>query len=220
MGRQEDEPSGKLPEGKPLFLLSKPSNEKVSEFLASQNNQPFSYIEVGMTQKSADHTLQYKLDHNRVNLGSGSAVFERAVAALKKWRQFDLGWVEVWNTDCAIEKDAAVVLLVPLTPLWIIFSCRIVYVIDETDTTVENTSVKKFGFAYGTMTGHPEAGEERFTIEWHQKDDSVWYDILAVSRPGLPIVKLGMPFARLLQKRFARDSMQAMARIAAESDKG
>ena len=29
-------------------------------------------------------------------------------------------------------------------------------------------------FAHSTLHGHALAGEERFTVEWHQEDDSVW----------------------------------------------
>ncbi|HTG87378.1 MAG TPA: DUF1990 domain-containing protein, partial [Pyrinomonadaceae bacterium] len=77
-----------------------------------------------------------------------------------------------------------------------------VYVIDEPE---------RFGFAYGTLAQHAERGEERFTVEWNRKDETVWYDILAASQPG-PMARLGYPYARRLQKRFAQDSMKAMKR--------
>jgi uncharacterized protein (UPF0548 family) len=71
--------------------------------------------------------------------------------------------------------------------------------------------VEKFGFAYGTLAEHAERGEERFLVEWHQDDDTVWYDLLAFSKPG-PMARVGYPLARRLQKRFARDSKEAMKR--------
>ena len=52
-------------------------------------------------------------------------------------------------------------------------------------------------------------------VEWHHDDGSVWYDILAFSRPNHALAKLGKPFSRALQKRFARDSKRAMAKAAA-----
>ena len=69
------------------------------------------------------------------------------------------------------------------------------------------------GFADGTLPGHVETGEERFLIEWDRGENCVCYDILAFSRPRHPLVRLGYPFARLMQKRFARDSAKAMLRI-------
>lgn len=80
----------------------------------------------------------------------------------------------------------------------------------------EEGPVKRFGFAYGTLSEHAESGEERFTVEWHEQDDAVWYDILAFSRPQQLLARLGYPFARRLQKRFARDSAAAMLRAVAE----
>jgi hypothetical protein len=64
----------------------------------------------------------------------------------------------------------------------------------------------------GTLPGHAESGEERFTVEWREADGAVWYDILAFSRPRQLLARLGYPFARRLQRRFARDSAAAMRR--------
>ena len=70
---------------------------------------------------------------------------------------------------------------------------------------------RKYGFAYGTLQDHAEQGEEKFSVEWAE-DNSVWYDILAFSRPRQWQAKVARPLSRRLQKRFARDSMAAMAR--------
>jgi uncharacterized protein (UPF0548 family) len=82
-------------------------------------------------------------------------------------------------------------------------ACRIVYVVEEHETA------EKYGFAYGTLPQHREIGEERFTVEYDPADASVWYDLYAFSRPG-PLARLAHPFARSLQKRFAKDSKAAM----------
>ena len=89
---------------------------------------------------------------------------------------------------------------------WWLNSCRIVYVIDE------QNPVWRFGFAYGTLPGHIEAGEERFLLEWSAADDIVWYDILAFSRPRHMLARLGYPLVRRMQKQFGRDSAAAMRR--------
>lgn len=74
---------------------------------------------------------------------------------------------------------------------------------------------RRFGFAYGTLPGHVESGEERFVVEWREDDDSVWYDILAFSRPRHLAARAGYPLARGLQARFRRDSAAAMVRAVA-----
>ncbi len=127
------------------------------------------------------------------------------VAALRNWKQFDLGWVRMVPSETPIEVGAVVAILTYHFGFWSLNACRVVYLIDE------DGPVKKFGFAYGTLSSHVERGEERFTIEWHASDDSVWYDILAFSRPNQFLIKLGLPLARMLQERFARDSLNVMA---------
>ena len=106
---------------------------------------------------------------------------------------------------------ATVGVLAQVFGFYILNACRIVYTIDE--TTADYT---RFGFAYGTLPGHIEEGEERFLVEWRHADDSVWYDILAFSQPRHWLVRLGYPVARRFQKRFGRDSKAAMARACHE----
>ena len=84
-------------------------------------------------------------------------------------------------------------------------ACRIVYLVKE------NGSLEKYGFAYGTLPDHGEIGEERFTVEFNPADQSVWYDLYAISRPTT-LARLAYPFTRALQKRFARNSKVAMQR--------
>ena len=146
------------------------------------------------------------MDRNRIKLGTGKEAYERASAALRNWKQFDLGWVRMVPSETPIEVGAVVAILTQHFGFWSLNACRVVYLIDE------DGPVKKFGFAYGTLSSHVERGEERFTVELHETNDSVWYDILAFSRPNQFLVRLGFPLARQLQKRFARDSMSAVAR--------
>jgi uncharacterized protein (UPF0548 family) len=127
---------------------------------------------------------------------------------LQHWRQFDLGWVTIAAPRVKLEKDATVAVKAWACGMWSLNACRVVYVINEDGPTA------RFGFAYGTLPDHIEQGEERFLIEWNRGDDSVWYDILAFSKPRHPLVKLGFPVARMMQKRFARDSLSRMSSIA------
>ena len=69
---------------------------------------------------------------------------------------------------------------------------RVVYVIDEP---------RRRGFAYGTLPGHPERGEEAFVVEYRD-DDSVWLVIRAFSRPAATIWWIGYPALRLMQAIF------------------
>ena len=94
-------------------------------------------------------------------------------------------------------------------PFYLLMPARIVYLIDDT-TPRGNQHVERYGFAYGTLPDHPECGEERFLVEWDRKDDSVHYDLVAISRPNHWFVRLGYLYTRHQQARFRRLSGLAM----------
>jgi uncharacterized protein (UPF0548 family) len=184
-----------------MLSLSKPKPHIIANFLAQQSEQPFSYKAV-----SASRTVPpkgYVVDHRRIRLGEGEATFQAACAALQRWQMFQLEWVELYSPETPIVEGAVVAVLARVWGLWWLNACRIVYLIDE------QAEIRKVGFAYGTLPGHAESGEERFTIEWHP-DNSVWYDLLAFSKANHWLAKLAYPLARRMQKRFGVESLQAM----------
>ena len=83
---------------------------------------------------------------------------------------------------------AGAVVLCRLGPLRI--PCRVVWVVDEPTRT---------GFAYGTLPGHPEAGEESFVVRLD--GDVVRLAVSAYSRPGLLVTRLAGPVGRWGQRR-------------------
>ncbi len=187
-----------------MFLSRKPSVEMIERFIESQRQLPFSYTQTGATQTQPPSG--FAIDHNRIKLGEGEEIYNLARAAIEQWKQFDLGWVMAVPPGLPIEVGTTVAVLAARFGLWSLNACRIVYVVNE------DGERRRFGFAYGTLPDHVEQGEERFMIEWQREDDSVWYDILAFSRPRHPLAKLTLPIVRHLQSRFARDSLAAMRR--------
>jgi len=201
-----------------MSKLSNPSDQQITTFLATQARLPFTYPEVGWTAQVAP--AGYAVDHNRVCLGVGRQRFEQAKAALQRWQMFDLGWVQLCWPHAPIQAGVTVGVLVNVLGVWLPNACRIVYTIDDVAEEA-GVTIERFGFAYGTLPSHFERGEERFLVEWRHtqgqskehSDDSVWYDILAFSRPNRWLARIGYPVARQFQKRFARDSKQAMVRL-------
>ena len=191
----------------PTLLLRRPTTETIRDFLAAQSGLDLTYPAVGAT--AVVPPAGYVVDHTRVRLGAGAGTFAAARIALGRWGQFRLGWVEAWPRGTPIEAGQVVAVITRLCGLWWLNACRVVYVVDE------KGPVKRCGFAYGTLPGHGESGEERFTVEWHEQDDAVWYDILAFSRPQQLLARLGYPLTRRLQRRFARDSAAAMRKAVA-----
>ena len=184
-----------------VFFLRRPSGNTIESFLDAKRGQEFSYPRVGATRTGPPPG--YNVDHNQVQLGSGSETFAAAADVLRRWRMFDIGWLRLFPPTASIEPGVTVAVLARTFGLWSLHACRIVYVLDEA------APVRRCGFAYGTLREHAEEGEERFSVEWRQ-DDSVWYDILAFSRPRHWLARAGYPLSRRLQRRFVRDSMAAM----------
>lgn len=187
-----------------MLTLRKPGPEIIREFLTSQSKLEHNYSAVGATATTPPSG--FVVDRTRIQLGAGEADFHSAKIALKRWEQFQLGWVQPCSEDTSIQAGSTVGILARCLGLWWLNACRIVYVVDE------KSPMRRFGFAYGTLPGHAEMGEERFLVEWEPGTNSVWYDILAFSRPKHALARLGYPWARRMQKRFAADSAAAMLR--------
>jgi uncharacterized protein (UPF0548 family) len=187
-----------------MLSLRRPTAETIEEFLAAQAKLGFTYPAVGATATVPPGG--YTVDHTRIKLGEGEAVFSAARAALGRRDQFRLGWLEACPPEGPIEAGAVVALLARSLGLWWLNACRVVYVVDE------GGPIRRFGFANGTLPGHGATGEERFLIEWDRASGAVWYDILAFSRPHQLFARLGSPYLRGVQERFGRESAAAMVR--------
>ena len=183
-----------------MLSLRRPSTEAMGEFLARQSKLGFTYSVAGATETVP--SAGYAVDHTRIKLGEGEEVFTRARAALERWDQFRLGWVETWPAETPIRAGEVVAVLAHQLGLWWLNACRIVYVVDQTGP------IHRFGFAYGTLPDHAETGEERFLVEWDRASGEVWYDILAVSRPYQFLARLGYPYTRRVQRRFGKSRRQ------------
>jgi uncharacterized protein (UPF0548 family) len=187
-----------------MISLSRPARAEIDAFLARVSRQPFSYAAVGAT-RDEQPPAGYVVDHRRVCVGRGEHAFAATCAALRAWDTFALGWTRACWPDTPLVAGNAFASLTRLAGIWCLNGCRIVYV-DELAS-----STRRFRFAWGTVADHAAQGEERFTVE-HRDDDSVWYDLYAFSRPQHWLVRLGYPAVRLIQKRFGKQSLRAVAR--------
>jgi|HubBroStandDraft_2_1064218.scaffolds.fasta_scaffold647100_1 uncharacterized protein (UPF0548 family) len=187
-----------------MLCWSKPSEDAINAFISAQREENFSYPEVGSFPQRSP--AGYTVDHNRIKLGQGADTFERAKCAVRQWKMFEMPWIHLCWPDTSIEPGSTVAVLVSHFGFWSMNACRTVYLVDE------NGSTGRYGFAYGTLPDHAEKGEERFTVEFNRDGNTVWYDIYAFSRPHR-LALLAYPLSRGLQKRFARDSLEAMRRV-------
>jgi uncharacterized protein (UPF0548 family) len=216
-----------------MFCFRKPSDARIREYLASQAEAPFSYDCVGCTREAPAERRGWNIDRARVLLGSGEGAFRKARGAIEAWEMFPrevatICWPEACRGPHASREDvhhaerdeyyapregllAAVVYWAGPLGLWILFPTRVVYVLDG-GIHREGRQIEQFGFSYGTLADHPERGEERFLVEWDRTDDSVWYDLMAISQPAHWLARVGYPYTRYEQARFRRLSCAAMQR--------
>ncbi len=180
--------------------IRRPSPKQIAEFITQSRNLPLSYHPIGIAQADPPG---FKVDEVSAVIGRGPAIFEDAKLALTKWRQFALGWVELFPLEASIEPDRSVAVLARHLGCWSLNGCRVVYLIDE--------DARRFGFAYGTLTNHAECGEEIFEVSMNESDEVI-YRIRAVSKPRAAFARIGYPITRLFQAKFRRDSIAAMRR--------
>jgi uncharacterized protein (UPF0548 family) len=167
------------------------------------------YADVGATldgrQPDGFHHDRYE-----TSLGSGRETFGEAVRGLKAWEAHRVPGVRVFPSDQAIVTGATVVVTLGTPRLALAAPCRIVCVIDEPD---------RWGFAYGTLPGHPEQGEEAFVVSV-SPDEKVRFEIVAFSRPGDPLVRLAGPIGRAMQRRATRGYRRALVRFVGRNGQG
>jgi len=184
-----------------VIRLQRPSREAISAELRGGDAR-FSYAEVGATadvDAPARLERDYYVDRHRFALGTGRALFERARAALFAWRHFEIPWLSLEGAHTPAAEGQVVATLARVAGLWFLNPCRVVY--------AEPTA-----FAYGTLRGHVERGEERFAVRYDSVSEQVSYEITAFSRPAALVARIGLPLARATQKRFALASGQALMR--------
>ena len=183
-----------------MFLAHRPSAAAIQEFLRESNHLPLSYGPVGILHERG----RSNVDELTVAIGRGPADFARARAALIAWKQFEIGWVEIFPKPAPTAAGSIVAVLIRHFGFWSLNGCRVVYGVgspgDET----------RFGYAYGTLTNHAEAGEELFEVFIDSETDVVSYRIRATSWPRATLAKLGQSIVRALQARFRSHSARAM----------
>jgi uncharacterized protein (UPF0548 family) len=149
----------------------------------------FTYPEVGATRRE---TLPagYNHDFRLQVVGHGDRSFEQARTHIRNWGlQRSLGF-SIHPPSAPLEADSTVL----LHTFALTVPTRIVYVVDEP---------LRFGFAYGTLPGHPEIGEEYFGI-FRDSADVVRFELRAFSLPGSWYTKLGGPISRSAQRLAGR----------------
>lgn len=152
------------------------------------------YTEVGAT--AGEMPPGYHHVRARRVVGHGRADFERAADALLAGEAQRRAGARVTLSETPMRSGTRVTMR-----LWVFrIPCLVVWA-ERTDTVA--------GFAYGTLPGHPERGEERFTLTL-QPTGEVVFDIAAFSAPGRWFTRVGAPLGRLVQAWMTRRYLRAL----------
>ncbi len=179
----------------------------------------------------------YELVSQRSRIGHGRARYDAAVAGLRTWRVQRLSGIEVDvqpTTDHStyrpvgfdgkdparaasteaqqvfaadgepfLQPGDSAMQRIRVGPLQIHAPVRVIAVEDEATT---------HAVIFGTLEGHPEAGEERMLVELAD-DDSVFFHLRVLSRPQAWWARLGGPVTQRIQRSYHARYLDALRRI-------
>jgi len=167
--------------------------------LADLESLPLTYAEVGAT-RGPTLPAGYHHVHVTARIGSGRDRFERAADAVMRYGMLRGAGVRVTASTPVAEVGTLVLGRLGPIPA----PCRVVYVVGGP----EDPNVR--GFAYGTLAGHAETGEERFAVRYEPGSESVYSEVVAFSRHATWWSRLGAPATSFVQRVVTRRYLQAV----------
>jgi uncharacterized protein (UPF0548 family) len=152
---------------------------------AALRDAPFTYPEVGSTAGTLPPGYRH-LTRTRT-----LAMRDLATAAdlLMTWQVHERSGLRVAASAPRAAPGEVVLMRLGLGPLAVRIPCRVVYVVDEPD---------RQGFAYGSLPGHPESGEELFVVH-RDADGRVGFTVEVFSRPATLLARAGGVLTRRFQ---------------------
>lgn len=181
-----------------MWSIRRPTPAALDALLASCRSLSLSYPEEGMSRRD-ESPSGYGREHHEVEL---DVDFEAAREALATFATHRLPYLFVYPDDARVALGRDVVVCARLGPVWSINPCRVVYV---------ESSDERYGYGYGTLPGHAEHGEERFSVR-RSASGRTLAETTAFARPQDVLARMGSPIAHQVQRRIKVDYMRALAR--------
>lgn len=176
-----------------MISVRRPTPEDVERYVAER-------IDVEPTARPATSPpLGFRRERFARTVGTGTADLDRATDGLRAWAAHRGSGVDVYPADTPLTEGATVGIRTRQLGLWVVAACRVETVIDEP---------ARRGFVYSTLPDHPECGYEWFVVRL--EGDQVVFEIEAVSKPGVALIRLGEPVARRLQRRATEAYLDAL----------
>lgn len=156
------------------------------------------YSEVGQT--SGVLPRGYHHLHQSKDVGYGAQALSDAARALLSWQLHEQAGLCVSPSSATARPGTVLRLTLHAGLIGITVPCRVVYVVDEPD---------RQGFAYGTLPGHPESGEEAFILR-RSGTGVVTFTITAFSRPATLAARAAGPAGRAVQRYITSRYLRAL----------
>lgn len=167
----------------------RPSAEERARLIDAARAAEVTYDHVGSTLEPDRWPARSPRARSRV-LGRGEAVFAEAVERLNRWAPQQALGAAVFPEEARPTSGTTIIVELRLGPITVVVPNRIVMVVDEPG---------RFGFAYGTLPGHAESGEESFLVT--QADDGTVTGTVTVdARLGTLAARLGAPVVYGVQR--------------------
>jgi uncharacterized protein (UPF0548 family) len=149
----------------------------------------FNYQQVGA---SRDETVPPGCDRvsESAVVGTGMSHFSLLAEGIRDWEIHRRSGLHVLASGPARE-GGNVAIAQRFGPAAVVLSCRVVWTLDEP---------RRNGFGYGSLTGHPEAGEEAFLAEL-DPDGAVRFRVFGFTSAGTVATALARPLTRALTRR-------------------
>ncbi|MDT5009870.1 MAG: hypothetical protein QOH57_1487 [Mycobacterium sp.] len=158
-------------------------------------DEPFTYTEVGATRGPLPAGYHHVREVARI--GTGRPRFEDAAARVMRFGMLRGAGARVTSSTEVAEVGSVVVVGLGLVRV----PCRVVYVVDD-----EN----RRGFAYGTLAGHAERGEELFAVRYDPSEDAVYAEVTAFSRHATWWSRVAGPVTSLVQRVVTKRYLSAV----------
>lgn len=174
--------------------LGRPSAAQLDRLLEQARGSSLTYDHVGSTLSPIDERRPLHQQH--LVLGHGPEAFDSAKLGLRRWTCHGGIRATVHPGDAVVEVGSTLLVVLPVGPVRIVVPDRVVAVVDEPD---------RFGFAYGTLDGHQERGEESFVAQL--LDDgtvrgTITVDAVAATLPARLVAPVVGRFQRLAVTRY------------------
>ncbi|MGZ4665667.1 MAG: DUF1990 family protein [Frankiaceae bacterium] len=158
---------------------------------------PFTYTDIGATASGPPDGYRHL---TRTRTLTGQTLGE-AAERLMTWQAQERAGLRVAASSPRAGEGVVLMMRLGIGALALRIPCRVVYVVEEPH---------RVGFAYGTLPGHPEEGEELFLLE--QDRGRVRFTVSAFSKPATRLSRAGGPVSHWLQAKMTDRYLTALER--------